>query len=91
MHHLVTGGSGFIGSHLIDSIITMGDSVTVLDDLSTGRVNNLKDHLKNPKVYFIDGSILDEVLVDSLIQKVDNVFHLDAAVGVFNIVKNPLS
>ena len=91
MHHLVTGGSGFIGSHLTDSLIAMGDSVTVLDDLSTGRVNNLKDHLKNPKVYFIDGSILDEVLVDSLIQKVDNVFHLAAAVGVFNIVKNPLS
>ena len=91
MHHLVTGGSGFIGSHLTDSLIAMGDSVTVLDDLSTGRINNLKDHAKNPKVNFIDGSILDEALVDSLVQKVGNVFHLAAAVGVFNIVKNPLS
>ena len=91
MHHLVTGGSGFIGSHLTDSLIAMGDSVTVLDDLSTGRRNNLNDHIKNPKVNLIDGSILDETLVDSLVQKVDNVFHLAAAVGVFNIVKNPLS
>ena len=91
MHHLVTGGSGFIGSHLTDSLIAMGDSVTVLDNLSTGQVDNLKNHIENPKVNFIDGSILDETLVDSLVQKADNVFHLAAAVGVFNIVKNPLS
>ena len=80
MHHLVTGGSGFIGSHLTDSLIAMGDSVTVLDNLSTGQVDNLKNHIENPKVTFIDGSILDETLVDSLVQKADNVFNNSLAV-----------
>ena len=90
LHHLVTGGAGFVGSHLTDSLIARGDSVTVLDDLSTGRLENLDQHKSNPSLTFVEGSILDMPLVNSLVAKVDHVFHLAAAVGVFNIVQNPL-
>ena len=91
MHHLVTGGAGFVGSHLTDALIARGDTVTVLDDLSTGRLANLDQHKSSPSLTFVEGSILDVPLVNSLVAKVDHVFHLAAAVGVFNIVNNPLA
>ena len=84
MKYLLTGGSGFIGSHLSESLTERGDSVTVIDNLSTG-----KNYLDN-SVKFIEGSILDRNLMDSLISKNDQVLHLAAAVGVLNIVNNPL-
>lgn len=90
MKYLVTGGSGFIGSHLTAALLNRGDSVVVLDDLSTGSAKNLEGLVSNPNLEIVSGSILDNALVDSLVAKVDHVLHLAAAVGVFNIVNNPL-
>jgi UDP-glucose 4-epimerase len=82
--YLITGGAGFIGSHLSEALVARGDSVIVVDDLSTGKNEVV------PSVEFIQGSIFDEKLMDSLVSKVDHVLHLAAAVGVFNIVNKPL-
>jgi UDP-glucose 4-epimerase len=90
MKTVVTGGAGFIGSHLCERLIEMGHELVVLDDLSTGTRSNLKPLEGSPKFEFIQGSILNMELVDSLITKADYVFHLAAAVGVFNIVNHPL-
>ena len=90
MKYLITGGAGFIGSHLTAALLERGDSVVVLDDLSTGNAKNLKEFSANSKLEIISGSILDVALVDSLVANVDHVLHLAAAVGVFNIVNNPL-
>lgn len=84
MKYLVTGGAGFIGSHLSDALVARGDSVTIVDNLSTGK-NRLADTTE-----FIEGSIFDHKLIEGLISKTDFVFHLAAAVGVFNIVNSPL-
>jgi UDP-glucose 4-epimerase len=86
--YLITGGAGFIGSHLVEQLVSRGDSVTVLDDLSTGNVNNLSKVMSRIEVQ--DGNILDEVLINRLISKSDYVVHLAAALGVFNIVNQPL-
>jgi UDP-glucose 4-epimerase len=75
---------------LLDQLVDRGDSVIVLDDFSTGRKENIAHHSKNEAVEVIEGSILDADLVDKLVGKSDRVFHLAAAVGVFNIVKYPL-
>ena len=90
MKFLLTGGAGFVGSHLLDQLINRGDSVIVLDDFSTGRKENIAHHIQNKAVEVMEGSILDAGLVDRLVGKSDRVFHLAAAVGVFNIVKHPL-
>ena len=90
MKFLLTGGAGFVGSHLLDQLVDRGDSVIVLDDFSTGRKENIAHHSQNKAVEVIEGSILDADLVDQLVSKSDRVFHLAAAVGVFNIVKYPL-
>jgi UDP-glucose 4-epimerase len=90
MKYLVTGGSGFIGSHLTTALLNKGDSVVVLDDLSTGDAKNLNSLTASRNLEIVSGSILDNALVDSLVAKVDHVLHLAAAVGVFNIVNNPL-
>src|SRR5688572_17634569 len=87
---LVTGGAGFIGSHLVDRLIAEGRDVTVLDDLSTGSSDNLAAHERGPKIKFIRGSVLDAALVDDLVSANPLVFHLAAAVGVRNIVEDPL-
>jgi UDP-glucose 4-epimerase len=88
--YLVTGGSGFIGSHLTTALLNRGYSVVVLDDLSTGSAKNLEGVASNSYLEIVSGSILDIALVDSLVSKVDHVLHLAAAVGVFNIVNDPL-
>lgn len=90
MRYLVTGGAGFVGSHLVDALLKRGDQVSVLDDLSTGRHQNIRHHLNNPDFSFISGSILDADLVDDSIRRADIVFHLAAAVGVKLIVERPL-
>lgn len=87
---LITGGAGFVGSHLTDSLLARGESVIVLDDLSTGRKRNFEHHLGKPSFDFVEGSILNEGLVSDLVSQSDHVLHLAAAVGVFNIVQNPL-
>jgi len=87
---LVTGGAGFIGSHLVDALISQGESVLVLDDLSTGSSKNLEHLLGSPNIKMITGSVLDENLVGELVSKSSKVFHLGAAVGVANIMSNPI-
>jgi UDP-glucose 4-epimerase len=91
MRVLVTGGAGFIGSHLCERLIDDGHQVTVLDSTSTGQFSNLEKIISSPKFHFFDGSILDSIKLDTLIKDSDYVFHLAAAVGVFNIVNNPLA
>jgi len=90
MRILITGGAGFIGSHLSDRLIADGHRITVLDNLATGRKENLSAHLGGANLEFIQGSILDLPLLDGLIKNTEYVFHLAAAVGVFNIVNHPL-
>ncbi|GAA3201839.1 NAD-dependent epimerase/dehydratase family protein [Nonomuraea roseoviolacea] len=85
--YLITGGSGFVGSHLTDALLARGDQVLVLDNLSTGRAANLRPH---PNLRFVQGSILDELVVDELVRRCDVVVHLAAAVGVRLIVEEPL-
>ena len=87
---MITGGAGFVGSHLCERLVADGHSVVAIDDFSTGRATNL-DNLKGSKNFtLVEGSILDSALLNPLIKKSDYVFHLAAAVGVFNIVKHPL-
>ena len=90
MRYLVTGGAGFIGSHLSDALIARGDEVTVLDDLSTGDPSNLAEARHAPGFRFVEGSILDHPLVAALAAQADVVVHLAAAVGVKLIVERPL-
>ena len=88
--YLVTGGAGFIGSHLVEALLARGEMVVAFDNLSTGRLRNL-DHLGgHPNLRFVHGSVLDELAVDELMHKCDVVVHLAAAVGVKLIVEEPL-
>jgi len=91
MQILVTGGAGFIGSHLCERLILDGHQVTVLDSGSTGRFSNLKRVIDSPQLHLVEGSILDVNVLNPLVKDADYVFHLAAAVGVFNIVNNPLA
>ncbi|MEI9906698.1 MAG: GDP-mannose 4,6-dehydratase [Actinomycetota bacterium] len=90
MRILVTGGAGFIGSHLVDRLISEGNTVRVLDNLSTGRISNLDSAQSSGLLAFIEGSILDAPLVDREVAQADFIYHLAAAVGVFNILERPL-
>lgn len=90
MKALITGGAGFIGSHLAETLLKAGSEIVVLDDLSTGRYENIA-HLENKKTFkFVEGSILNETLMDKLAGDCDVIYHLAAAVGVELIVKKPL-
>lgn len=91
MRILITGGAGFIGSHLCERLLADGHAVTTIDNFSTGRRSNLNNLEDNKKFTLIKGSILDTETLNPLIQSSDYVFHLAAAVGVFNIVNNPLA
>jgi len=90
MRTVITGGAGFIGSHLVGELLGRGDQVAVIDDLSTGRIENLEAHLGHSRLRFVEGSILDRAAVDDVIEGADRVFHLAAAVGVHLIVDHPL-
>ena len=87
---LITGGAGFIGSHLVDALLASGHEVTVLDDLSVGTLRNLERHLDSPRLRFVEGSVLNADLVGRLTRQVDAVYHLAAVVGVKYVVENPL-
>ena len=89
-HALVTGGAGFIGSHLAERLIGRGDRVTVLDDFSTGRRENLQAIASHPRFELSEGSVLDEALVTDLVGRADVVYHLAAAVGVDWVLRHPL-
>ena len=85
---LVTGGAGYIGSHLVDHLIGEGHHITVLDNLTTGNVRNLEHRMS--EIRFINASILDEETLDREVREAEIVFHLAAAVGVRHIVDAPL-
>jgi len=87
---LVTGGAGFIGSHLVERLAERGEHVTVLDDFSTGRRDNLAAVADGSDVEPIEGSVLDFDLVDRLVAQSDVVYHLAAAVGVDWVLRHPL-
>jgi UDP-glucose 4-epimerase len=88
MRYLITGGSGFIGSHLAERLLDQGHSVTIIDNLSTGSEDNLLKVKKN--IRFHHGNILDKPLMEKLIAESDYVVHLAAALGVLNIINKPL-
>ncbi|MDD4899228.1 MAG: GDP-mannose 4,6-dehydratase [Candidatus Omnitrophica bacterium] len=90
MRALITGGAGFIGSHLAEGLLENGYEVCILDDLSTGRLENVRHLQNNPKFELVIGTVLSESLVDKLVEQSSCVFHLAAAVGVELIVKKPL-
>ena len=91
MRVLVTGGAGFIGSHLCERLVKDGHIVTAIDNFSTGRASNLANLEGVVGFSLLEGSILDSEILTPLINNADYVFHLAAAVGVFNIVNNPLA
>ena len=91
MRILVTGGAGFIGSPLCERLVKEGHVVTALDNFSTGQASNLITLENTPNFLLVAGSILDTAVLNPLIRDADYVFHLAAAVGVFNIVNNPLA
>ncbi len=87
---LVTGGAGFIGSHLTEALLQRGDSVRVVDDESTGRAANLAAVAGHPRLAIVRGSIGDAALIRGVLDGVDEVYHLAAAVGVALIAREPL-
>lgn len=90
MRALITGGAGFIGSHLADVLLADGHEVVALDDLSTGTTANIAHLEKEERFRFINGSILDADLVSTVMSEADWCFHLGAALGVHTILENPL-
>ena len=91
MRILVTGGAGFIGSHLCERLVNDGHTVTAIDNFSTGQASNLEKLESIDSFTLVEGSILDIQKLAPLINQSEYVFHLAAAVGVFNIVNNPLA
>lgn len=90
MKILITGGAGFIGSHLAEACIARSDEVVVIDDLSTGSPDNLRAVAEHPRFRFVVGSVHDARAVDDVVDTCDVVFHLAAAVGVKLIVESPV-
>ena len=89
-HALITGGAGFIGSHLAETLLARGDSVTVIDDLSTGSFANIEHLTGNPRFRFAIESITNEVVLDRLASECNVIYHLAAAVGVQLIIQQPV-
>ena len=88
--YLITGGAGFIGSHLAESLLDQGDSVIIIDNLSTGKFENIQHLVDNPNFRFAIDTITNEVVMDRLASNCDVIFHLAAAVGVQLIVEHPV-
>ncbi|MHA1236522.1 MAG: GDP-mannose 4,6-dehydratase [Candidatus Hodarchaeales archaeon] len=88
MKVLVTGGAGFVGSHLIEELLSIGASVVCFDDFSTGKRENL-EHIKN-KITIIEGDIRNPDIVRTALDNVEQVYHLAAQISVTNSVRNPL-
>ncbi len=89
MHILITGGAGFIGSHLADALLRRGDSVSVLDNLSTGSVDNIRRLHEHPGFSFTQGGVYDGPALDRLASQADAIVHLAAAVGVQLVLEQP--
>lgn len=90
MKALITGGAGFIGSHLTDALLEAGDSVTIIDDLSTGRMENFAHVRNHPRFHFAIETIMNETVMDRLVSECDVIYHLASAVGVELIVSSPV-
>ena len=90
MNVLITGGAGFIGSHLADSLISQGDEVWAIDDLSTGSLDNIAHLRKRPNFHFIQDTVLNEPLMNEMVNRVDHIYHLAAVVGVKLVVDSPV-
>ena len=88
MNYLITGGAGFIGSHLTETLVKRGDQVVILDNFFTSSMSNL-NQVKD-KVNVVEGNILDQTLIRKMVSESDYIVHLAAALGVFNIVNKPL-
>ncbi len=89
-HSLVTGGAGFIGSHLVEALLARGDRVSVIDNESTGSIENLAGVIDNPNLSYTKGTVADRDLVREAVADVDEVYHLAAAVGVELIARSPI-
>src|SRR3954451_17206837 len=90
MRVLITGGAGFVGSHLSEALLHRGDEVFVLDDLSTGSIDNISHLKSNPKFHYTIDTVTNEPLLAEMIDRADTVVHLAAAVGVKLIVESPV-
>lgn len=90
MKALITGGAGFIGSHLAEKLLARGDEVCVIDDLSTGKLENISHLRSHPRFHLAVENILNETVMDRLVSECDVIYHLAAAVGVELIVKSPV-
>lgn len=90
MRYLITGGSGFIGSHLTEALLMAGNHVTILDDFSTGRFENISHLDGHPSLTIINGDVKDAALVEECVKEVDQVYHLASAVGVQLVVDRPV-
>src|SRR3990167_8413744 len=90
MKILITGGAGFIGSHLAEKLLQKKNQVFVFDDLSTGSRGNIRPFIKNKRFFFKKGSILNIKELAPFVKKADQIYHLAAAVGVKHIIENPL-
>jgi UDP-glucose 4-epimerase len=90
MKILITGGAGFIGSHLADRLLEMGEEVFVIDDFSTGALKNIENLQENPRFHLVADTILHEAVMNELVFKCDQIYHMAAAVGVKLIMNRPV-
>ena len=90
MKILVTGGAGYIGSHLVDALMAQGHELYVVDNLSTGKIDNIRHLLGNERFHFVNDNILNETLMERIIERVGLIYHLAAVVGVKHVIDNPL-
>jgi len=90
MRILVTGGAGYIGSHLVDRLLADGHRVYVIDNLSTGKIDNIRHHLGDENFFFVNHTILDVETMEYLVRQVDLIYHLAAVVGVKHVLDKPL-
>jgi UDP-glucose 4-epimerase len=88
---LITGGAGFIGSHLAEAALNQGNRVLVLDDLSSGSIENLAHVRSHPNFEFVPESVTSRHVLAELVDRADLIFHLAATVGVFNIIESPVA
>ncbi len=89
MKILVTGGAGYIGSHLVDVLMAQGHELYVIDNLSTGKIDNIHRFLGDERFHFVNDSILNEPLMERIVEQVDLIYHLAAVVGVKHVLDNP--